>query len=33
MSALIKSEQYADDINKFIMRVCGVNTQIGNETI
>lgn len=33
LSALIKNEQYAEDLNKFIMRVCEVNTQIGNETI
>jgi hypothetical protein len=29
----MKSDNYAEDINKFIMRVCEVNTQIGNETI
>lgn len=33
LSTIIKNEQYAEDINKFIMRVCEVNTQIGNETI
>lgn len=29
----MKNELYAEDINKFIMRVCEVSTQIGNETI
>lgn len=29
----MKYEPFADTIHKFIMRVCEVNTQIGNETI
>lgn len=33
LSILMKNELYAEDINKFIMRVCEVSTQIGNETI
>lgn len=29
----MKNENYYERINKFIMRVCSVNAQIGDETL